>query len=291
VNLFSFGTRKRTFEPGLRALCIVALIGFGALLSGCSGSSSGTSTAQSGSGAASVSLTASSTEIGNGGQVTLSWSSSRANGCSASGGWSGSRPTSGSETVGPLTSDTTFTLSCSGDGGGGVQQVTVRIGSGSGSGILRASPGYVEAGGTSTLSWSAATGSSCTASGGWSGSQPASGSFTVGPINATTTYQLSCSGSNGSELGMVTVQVVDKVLRWQAPTENVDGTALTDLAGYIIYWGTSSHSYAGSQTINDPSATQWEATVSPGTYYFAMTAFDSSNNESGYSNEVRKIIP
>jgi len=31
--------------------------------------------------------------------------------------------------------------------------------------------------------------------------------------------------------------------------------------------------------------------MAPGTYYFAMTAFDAENNESGYSNEVLKIIP
>jgi hypothetical protein len=164
-------------------------------------------------------------------------------------------------------------------------------GSGSGSGSFRASPEYVQAGGTSTLSWDVPGATSCTASGGWSGSQPASGSFTVGPISATTTYQLSCSGSNGNELSMVTVEVVDKVLRWQAPTQNVDGTPLTDLAGYVIYWGSSSRNYTGSQTINSSTVTQWEATVAPGTYYFAMTAFDAENNESSYSNEVLKIIP
>ena len=170
--------------------------------------------------------------------------------------------------------------------------MTVRIGQGSGSINLTASPEYVEAGGSSTLSWNASGASSCSASGGWSGSRPVSGSFTVGPINGTTTYQLNCSGSSGNSLGMVTVQVVDKFIRWQAPTENVDGTPLTDLAGYVIYWGTSSRDYTGSQTINSPTATEWEATMlAPGTYYFAMTAFDGENNESGYSNELRKIIP
>jgi hypothetical protein len=90
---------------------------------------------------------------------------------------------------------------------------------------------------------------------------------------------------------MVTVQVVDRVLRWQAPTQNVDGSPLTDLSGYVIYWGTSSRNYIGSYTINSPTTTEWEATVPAGSYYFAMTAFDSENNESGYSNEVLKIIP
>jgi hypothetical protein len=90
---------------------------------------------------------------------------------------------------------------------------------------------------------------------------------------------------------MLTVQVVDKTLRWQAPTENVDGSELTDLAGFVIYWGRDSRNYTGQQTINSATTTQWEADIPPGTYFFAMTAFDSENNESAYSNEVYKIIP
>jgi len=268
---------------------VVLLVG---ALSGCSGSSNSSNSAQSGGSVASVSLSASSMSVASGGRVTLTWSSSRADRCSASGGWSGDRPTSGSESVGPISRDTTFTLSCSGDSGGAVQQVTVTIDQGQGAWInLTASPEYVEAGGTSTLSWNATGASGCTASGGWTGTKSASGSFTVGPIDSSTTYQLSCDGPNGSGLAMVTVEVVDKILRWQAPTQNVDGTPLNDLAGYVIYWGRSSRNYTGSQTINSPTTTQWEATIPAGSYYFAMTAFDAENNESGYSNEVVKIIP
>lgn len=287
--------RKWTFEPG-RRIALGLVLCCGLVLGGCSGSSSSSgsrsSTNGSGNSPASVSFSASSTLIASGSSVTLSWSASNANNCTASGGWSGSRPLSGSETVGPLTRETGFTLSCSGDGGGSVRQVTVRIDQGNGASVdLSADPEYVESGGSSTLSWDASDASSCTASGGWSGDQPTSGSFTVGPISASTTYQLSCTGPSGTAMGMVTVQVVDKVLRWQAPTQNVDGTPLTDLAGYVIYWGTDSRNYIGSHTINSPAVTEWEATMAPGSYYFAMTAFDSENNESGYSNEVLKIIP
>lgn len=266
------------------------------VLAGCSGSSSSSgnrsSSNNSGSAPASVSFSASSTLIASGSSITLNWSASNADTCTASGGWGGSKPLSGSETVGPLTQDTGFTLSCTGAGGGSVRQLTVRIDQGNGATVaLTADPEYVESGGSSTLSWTAVDAASCTASGGWSGDRPTSGAFTVGPINANTTYQLSCSGPSGTAMGMVTVQVVDKVLRWQAPRENVDGTPLTDLAGYVIYWGTSSRNYTGSHTINSPTATEWEATMAAGSYYFAMTAFDAENNESGYSNEVLKIIP
>ena len=293
------GDRHRTFETGgraFRSLALLLLTPF--IFSACSGSSSsagGTDSGASDSGGSappSVSLSASSTLITSGQTVALSWSAQGANGCTASGGWSGNRGLSGTETVGPLTQDPNFTLSCSGDSGGSVRQVTVRIDDGDGASVqLSASPEYVEAGGTSTLTWNAPGATDCTASGGWSGSQPVSGSFTVGPVNDATTYQLSCQGPSGSGLAMVTINLADKTLRWQAPTENVDGSTLTDLAGYVIYWGTTSRSYSGSHTINSPTATQWEASMAPGAYYFAMTAFDAENNESGYSNEVLKVIP
>jgi hypothetical protein len=262
------------------------------LLSGCGGSSSGNSSAAIDGAPPSVSLSASSTLVDPGGTVSLRWSSAGADGCTASGGWSGSRPLNGSEVVGPLPATTTYTLSCSGSGGGSVRQVTIAVNDGNGAWVqLSAAPPYVESGGTSTLSWNATGATGCTAGGGWTGAQPASGSFTVGPIDATTTYQLNCEGPDGNGVGMVTVEVVDKILRWQAPTQNVDGSPLDDLSGYVIYWGAASRAYTGSHTINSATVTEWESTVSPGTYYFAMTAFDSENNESGYSNEVRKIIP
>ena len=77
-------------------------------------------------------------------------------------------------------------------------------------------------------------------------------------------------------------------LCWQPPTENVDGTPLTDLAGYRIYWGDASRDYYGMQLEPDAAATCAEVIIDPGTYYFAMTAFDADDNESGFSNEVTK---
>ncbi len=89
----------------------------------------------------------------------------------------------------------------------------------------------------------------------------------------------------------MTVRILSKTLRWQSPTQNVDGSPLTDLAGYIVYWGVTSRNYTGNHNINSPATTQWDATVSPGPYYFALTALDSEGNESAYSNEVLKTIP
>ena len=63
---------------------------------------------------------------------------------------------------------------------------------------LSASPTSVSSGGSSTLTWSSTNATSCTASGGWSGSHATSGSRSTGTVNASTTYTLTCTGSGGS---------------------------------------------------------------------------------------------
>lgn len=63
---------------------------------------------------------------------TLSWSATNASGCTASGAWSGSRPTSGSESTGPLSTQRTYTLTCNGSGGSASSSVVVSIAPASG---------------------------------------------------------------------------------------------------------------------------------------------------------------
>jgi hypothetical protein len=75
-------------------------------------------------------------------------------------------------------------------------------------------------------------------------------------------------------------------LSWDAPTKNADGTALTDLAGYKVHYSNFSGNY--SQTINVGNVrTNTVNNLTDGlTYYFAVTAYDISGNESVCSNEV-----
>lgn len=266
-----------------------------ALLAGCGGSSGGVSTSAADDSptvsSPSISLSASPMLVSSGGSTVVSWSSTNATSCQASGGWSGPRDTSGSETVGPLQQNTTLSLSCSGAGGSSIRSVQIQVSQGNGTTVnLSADPENVEIGGATTLSWSSLEATSCTASGDWSGNRSLNGSEVVGPLSSDASYQLTCDGPSGSAVSLVTVRALDKTLRWQPPTQNVDGTPLTDLAGFTVYWGQSSRNYSGSQTLS-ASMTEWEVTVSPGEYYFALTAFDSEDNESGYSNEVLKLIP
>ncbi|MEQ1800976.1 MAG: DUF4038 domain-containing protein [Gammaproteobacteria bacterium] len=73
--------------------------------------------------------------------------------------------------------------------------------------MLLASPESVASGESSTLTWSSANATGCTASGGWSGGRAASGSVSTGPLTASTTYNLTCDGAGGPATMSVTVNV------------------------------------------------------------------------------------
>jgi phosphodiesterase/alkaline phosphatase D-like protein len=72
-------------------------------------------------------------------------------------------------------------------------------------------------------------------------------------------------------------------LAWDANTE-------ADLAGYKVYFGTSSRSYGTPVDVGNQTAFTVAGLNNGQTYYFAVTAYDSSGNESGYSAEVNKTV-
>lgn len=80
-------------------------------------------------------------------------------------------------------------------------------------------------------------------------------------------------------------------LSWVAPTENTDNSLLTDLAGFKIYYGTASGNY--EKTIDIPNKDETTYTLSglsKETWYFVMTAYNTSGIESAYSIEVFKDV-
>ncbi len=147
----------------------------------------------------------------------------------------------------------------------------------------------VPSGGSTMLSWNSSGADLCEATGGWTGEKSVSGSETVGPIDASTTFTLSCSNAAENAVAMVTVDLSGSLsVSWSAPTENVDGTPLDDLNGYRVYYGDFSGSYVGSEDVADSLATTANLTLAAGDYYVAMTAIDIDGNESDFSNEVFK---
>ena len=64
-------------------------------------------------------------------------------------------------------------------------------------------------------------------------------------------------------------------LSWLPPTTNSDGSPLTNLAGYKIYWGTSAESFPNSVTLDNPGLTRYVVTdLVPGTWFFVATALN-----------------
>ena len=78
---------------------------------------------------------------------------------------------------------------------------------------------------------------------------------------------------------------------WKVPTTNVDGTPLTDLAGFNVYywqasWLNPAVVDAGNQTVYTLGGLEVGKT-----YHFAVTAYDASGNESVWSQEAQATIP
>ncbi|MEM1439246.1 MAG: hypothetical protein AAF545_05190 [Pseudomonadota bacterium] len=183
-------------------------------------------------------LVTSSSSVNMNGSTTLSWSSQNASACEASDGWSGSKSLSGSETIGPLTTDTTFVLACTASTGAGVvRSVTVQVLTPTPTPTvsLDANPTSVDSGGFSTLGWTSSNASGCEATGGWSGPKSPTGSESVGPLQSQQVYALTCSGPGGSTSDSVTVSIANNA---PSPTISLSAspTSVTSGSGTTLNW-------------------------------------------------------
>jgi hypothetical protein len=92
----------------------------------------------------------------------------------------------------------------------------------------------------------------------------------------------------------ITVQAVatgSATLSWTPPTQNTDGSPLTNLAGYRIYWGTQQGSYPNSVTLNNAGLTSYVVeSLAPGTWFFVATAVNTVGAESPFSGVASKTI-
>jgi len=79
---------------------------------------------------------------------------------------------------------------------------------------------------------------------------------------------------------------------WSAPTQNTDGSALTNLAGFNIYYGTSATNLSQSVQIANPGLTTYAlGNLAPATWYFAVNAYSAAGTESALSSIASKTIP
>jgi hypothetical protein len=64
-----------------------------------------------------------------------------------------------------------------------------------------------------------------------------------------------------------------------------------EVAGYKIYFGTTPGSYTVSMNAGNITSMVISGLETGVTYYFAAVAYDSSGNESGFSNEISYVVP
>ena len=124
-----------------------------------------------------------------------------------------------------------------------------------------------------------------------------SGTPTIANIGQVGNIRISVSdGQASSALAPFTVEVTQSALgsiqlSWSAPTANADGSALTDLAGYKLYYGRQSRQYTNVIRIDNASITTYLVdNLVPNTYFFAATAFNSAGTESVYSSEAVRTV-
>jgi hypothetical protein len=111
---------------------------------------------------------------------------------------------------------------------------------------------------------------------------------TTDPIEVSVSDGSSISALAGFTITVEQAGPVSFTIAWQPPTENEDGTALTDLAGYRIYYGTSSGKYSEEVRLDSPGLTSYVIdNLAPGTYFLVMTSVNSRDMESKATPELK----
>lgn len=117
----------------------------------------------------------------------------------------------------------------------------------------------------------------------------ASSSTASGAASTSTAASSNTNTSSGPTSTTVTGSNV--TIAWTPPTQNTDGSALTDLVGYKIHYGTESQTYTDTVSVNNPGIANYVVQNLPaGTYYFAVTAYNSAGVESLASDEVTATL-
>ncbi|MDH3615931.1 MAG: putative Ig domain-containing protein, partial [Gammaproteobacteria bacterium] len=95
----------------------------------------------------------------------------------------------------------------------------------------------------------------------------------------------------GFAIDVTSVALGSVTLSWVPPSENTDGSPLTDLAGYRIYYGVDPQNYSDVIEITNASLTSYVVdNLTPNTWYFAATALNSSGVESTLSSPAARDI-
>ncbi len=236
-------------------------------------------------------LTLSNNPIETGDSTTLSWNSTNTTSCTASGNWSGTKATTGTEIITPSTAGTyTYTLACTGTDGTDTKSVTLTV-SDPDPGTpdpdptvsLIATPSTITNGDTTTLTWSTNNVvTSCSAP--WTSHTTKSGTQVVSPT-ATTNYTITCTDGTKTTTDSTTVTVTAQ----PAPTVSLSSnrTTLTEGESLTLSWNTTNATsctaagnWSGTKSINSGSETITPTTTGTYTYILTCTGPGGSANQS-----------
>jgi hypothetical protein len=124
-----------------------------------------------------------------------------------------------------------------------------------------------------------------------------SGTPTSAQVGMYSNIQIGVSdGTMTANLATFSINVVgtatgSATLSWNPPTQNTDGSPLTNLAGYRVYWGTAQNNLTNSTTISNPGLSSYVVDqLTPATWHFAVTALNSAGSESSQSNVASKQV-
>jgi hypothetical protein len=232
--------------------------------------------------------------IDKGTSATLIWSATNSpSSCSASGDWSGTKATSGSQSITFNTVGTfNYKLDCTNSGGTQYEIASITVVNPPPSiTSFTASPTSVYTGSSSTLSWAVAnnTGATCSASGDWSGTKAsgASNSASTGALNTakTYTYSLTCTNSYGSS-ATKTASVTASVQPAPVVTLIADSYSVTAGGSTNIRWSstnspsscTASGSWSGAKSTTGTTTSNVVSTgaLGAGSYTYNLSCTNSN---------------
>lgn len=191
------------------------------------------------------------------GSYTLSWSSTNAASCTASGSWNGSQSTAGSQAVNTVPAGVyTYNISCSNPAGTATDSVTVnvyrlptvdvKVNNQNGPLTFTELASY-------TVTWSSTNASSCQAEGNLPGPINVNGSKIIsGVVQGDYVYSVRCTSPTGSQMiDTVQVRVNPSPPTVDLKIDNRDGSiTLVSPASFILSW-TSQNATTCSATSTD----------------------------------------
>jgi hypothetical protein len=124
-----------------------------------------------------------------------------------------------------------------------------------------------------------------------------SGTPTAANVGSFANVNISVSnGTASASLPAFTINVTQistgtATISWTTPTKNTNGTPLVNLAGFTVYYGTSTSNLGQTVQIANPGVNTYLVdNLAPGTWYFAVSDYTSSGAQSNLSNIGSKTI-